>query len=128
MVVRERVQASQRYRWWALVVLLLGFFSTGISVTLLTAVLPTIAREFHVGTNTVAWVVTGPMLVYGVLMPSMGKAGDLYGRKRVYLLGWALSMAFSGLAACRVERRFADRVPAAVRRGRRGDRARRRWR
>ncbi|HEX2090911.1 MAG TPA: MFS transporter [Longimicrobiaceae bacterium] len=32
-------------------------------------------------------------------MPSMGKAGDLFGRKRVYLLGWALSIAFSGLAA-----------------------------
>lgn len=97
--LRERVRNSPRYRWWALVVLLIGFFSTGISVTLLTAVLPTIAREFDVGTNTVAWVVTGPMLVYGVLMPSMGKAGDLYGRKRVYLLGWALSMAFAGLAA-----------------------------
>jgi EmrB/QacA subfamily drug resistance transporter len=96
---RARVRSSPRYRWWALVVLLIGFFSTGISVTLLTAVLPTIAREFDVGTNTVAWVVTGPMLVYGVLMPSMGKAGDLYGRKRVYLLGWALSMAFAGLAA-----------------------------
>lgn len=96
---RTRARGSPRYRWWALVVLLIGFFSTGISVTLLTAVLPTIAREFDVGTNTVAWVVTGPMLVYGVLMPSMGKAGDLYGRKRVYLLGWALSMAFAGLAA-----------------------------
>ena len=96
---RERVQTSRRYRWWALFVLVLGFFSTGISVTLLTAVLPTIAREFGVGTNTVAWVVTGPMLVYGVLMPSMGKAGDLYGRRRVYLLGWALSIAFAGLAA-----------------------------
>jgi EmrB/QacA subfamily drug resistance transporter len=99
MSLRDRVRASERYRWWALVVLLLGFFSTGISVTILTAVLPTIAREFHVGNNTVAWVVTGPMLVFGVLMPSMGKAGDLFGRKRVYLLGWALSIAFSGLAA-----------------------------
>ena len=97
--LRDRVRSSPRYRWWALVVLLIGFFSTGISVTLLTAVLPTIAREFDVGTNTVAWVVTGPMLVYGVLMPSMGKAGDLYGRKRVYLVGWAVSMAFTGLAA-----------------------------
>src|SRR6185295_16032440 len=97
--LRERVRASDRYRWWALVVLLIGFFSTGISVTILTAVLPTIAREFGVGNNTVAWVVTGPMLVYGVLMPSMGKAGDLFGRKRIYLLGWALSIAFSGFAA-----------------------------
>ena len=96
---RQRVRSSSRYRWWALAVLLLGFFSTGISVTLLTAVLPTIATEFGVGNNTVAWVVTGPMLIYGVLMPSMGKAGDLFGRKRVYILGWALSMAFTGLAA-----------------------------
>lgn len=96
---RERVQSSTRYRWWALFVLLLGFFSTGISITILSAVLPTIAQGFEVGTRTVAWVVTGPMLVTGILMPTMGKLGDLYGRKRVYLTGWALSVAFSGLAA-----------------------------
>lgn len=96
---RQRVQSSDRYRWWALVVLLLGFFATGVSITILTAVLPTIADEFGVGSHTIAWVVTGPMLAFGVLMPSMGKAGDLFGRKRVYLLGWAFSTLFSGLAA-----------------------------
>lgn len=99
MSSRERVRSSERYRWWALVVLLLGFFSTGISITILTAVLPTIADEFGVGDHTIAWVVTGPMLVFGVFMPSMGKAGDLFGRKRVYLLGWTFSVLFSGLAA-----------------------------
>ncbi len=97
--LRDRVRSSERYRWWALVVLLLGFFSTGISITILTAVLPTIADEFDVADHTVAWVVTGPMLVFGVLMPSMGKAGDLFGRKRVYLLGWGFSIFFYGLAA-----------------------------
>ncbi|HYZ92047.1 MAG TPA: MFS transporter [Actinomycetota bacterium] len=93
------MRTSDRYRWWALVVLLLGFFSTGISITLLTAVLPTIAREFHVGESTIAWVVTGPMLVYGIFMPTFGKAADLYGRKRVYLWGWGISMALAGVAA-----------------------------
>ena len=96
---RERVRSSESYRWWALVVLLLGFFSTGVSITILTAVLPSIAREFHVADHTIAWVVTGPMLVFGVLMPTFGKAADLYGRKRVYMWGWALSTALAGLAA-----------------------------
>ncbi len=96
---RHRVRTSERYRWWALVVLLLGFFSTGISITILTAVLPNIAREFDVGNHTIAWVVTGPMLVFGVLMPTLGKAADLYGRKRVYLWGWGISMALAGAAA-----------------------------
>jgi len=80
-------------------VLVLGFFSTGISITILTAVLPAIAREFDVGKHTIAWVVTGPMLVYGILMPTFGKAADLYGRKRVYLWGWGISMALAGVAA-----------------------------
>lgn len=96
---RERARSSEHYRWWALVVLLLGFFSTGISITILTAVLPSIAREFDVGNHTIAWVVTGPMLVFGVLMPTLGKAADLYGRKRVYLWGWAISTVLSGVAA-----------------------------
>lgn len=80
-------------------VLVLGFFSTGVSITILAAVLPSIAREFRVGEATIAWVVTGPMLVFGILMPTMGKAGDLYGRKRVYLAGWAVSVAFAAAAA-----------------------------
>jgi EmrB/QacA subfamily drug resistance transporter len=96
---RERVRSSESYRWWALVVLLLGFFSTGVSITILTAVLPSIARQFHVADHTIAWVVTGPMLVFGILMPTFGKAADLYGRKRVYLWGWGVSTALAGLAA-----------------------------
>lgn len=96
---RERVRSSERYRWWALIVLLLGFFSTGVSITILTAVLPTIAREFGVGKHTIAWVVTGPMLVFGIFMPTFGKASDLYGRKRVYLWGWTISTLLAGLAA-----------------------------
>jgi EmrB/QacA subfamily drug resistance transporter len=96
---RERARTSERYRWWALVVLLLGFFSTGISITILTAVLPTIAREFHVGNHTIAWVVTGPMLVFGIFMPTFGKLADLYGRKRVYLWGWGISTLLAGMAA-----------------------------
>ena len=99
LAVAERIRSSPRYRWWALVTLLLGFFSTGISITILSAVLPAIAEEFGVGTHTIAWVVTGPMLVTGILMPTMGKAGDLYGRKLVYLLGWAGATALAGLAA-----------------------------
>lgn len=96
---RERVRTSDSYRWWALVVLLLGFFSTGISITILTAVLPSIAREFGVRGHTIAWVVTGPMLMFGILMPTFGKVADLYGRKRVYLWSWGISTVLAGLAA-----------------------------
>lgn len=99
LALRARVQASPRYAWWALAILLVGFFSTGVSITILTAVLPDIARELRVGTATITWVVTGPMLVTGILTPTFGKAGDLYGRKRVYLVGWTISMVFAGLAA-----------------------------
>jgi EmrB/QacA subfamily drug resistance transporter len=99
LTLRERIRNKPTYKWWALGVLVLGFFSTGISITILSAVLPTIARQFRVGPATIAWVVTGPMLVYGVLMPTMGKLGDLYGRKRVYLLGWGVAAVFAGLAA-----------------------------
>jgi EmrB/QacA subfamily drug resistance transporter len=52
--------------------------------------LPTFAREFDRSPDTVVWVALGTSLVVTGLTLTAGRAGDLYGRKRVYLLGWAI--------------------------------------
>src|SRR5688572_3178484 len=95
----RRAQNSPRFRWWVLWTVLAGLFSVNVTFTIFAVALPRIAGEFDTSTNTLIWVVTGPMLAYGVVAPVLGKMGDLYGHRRMYLLGLAGAMVCSVLSA-----------------------------
>jgi EmrB/QacA subfamily drug resistance transporter len=97
--VAERIEASERYRWWVAWTVLAGLFSVGFTITILSVSLPRIARDLGSDTATLTWVVTGPLLAVGVLGPALGKAGDIWGQKRVYLGGLAGAGVFAGLTA-----------------------------
>ncbi len=57
--------------------------------------LPAVMVEFDVPLSSVVWVVTTYTLVFAVLMPVCGYLADLYGQRRMYLLGMALFTAAS---------------------------------
>ena len=97
--VVTRIEASDRYRWWVLWTVLAGLFSVGLTITILAVSLPKIAEEFHSDEATLTWVITGPLLAFGVVGPVLGKAGDVYGHRRVFLLGLCGSIVFAGLSA-----------------------------
>lgn len=92
---RDRVQArltgSGRYPRWVLLTALAGMFATTFPVTLLAVVIPTIADDFDAPETLVAWVIAGPLLASAVALPILGKLGDLYGQRRVFLAGFAVS-------------------------------------
>ena len=97
--VARRVESSDRYRWWVLVAALFGLFSVSFTITILAFALGRIATEFHTHQATVDWVITGPLLAFGVVGPVLGKAGDVWGHRRVYLLGLCGSVIFASLSA-----------------------------
>jgi EmrB/QacA subfamily drug resistance transporter len=97
--VVRRVEQSDNYRWWVLWTTLAGLFSVAFTITILTVSLPRIAADLHSDTATLTWIVTGPLLAFGVVGPALGKAGDIWGQKRVYLLGLAGAIVFAGLTA-----------------------------
>lgn len=78
-----------------LIVALFGIFSVGFTITLLAVSLGTIADDLHSSAATLTWVITGPLLAFGVVGPVAGKAGDLWGHKRVYLVGIAGATLFA---------------------------------
>jgi EmrB/QacA subfamily drug resistance transporter len=96
--VRHRVEASDRYRWWVLWTVLSGLFAAGFSFTILAVAIPDIAADLGGSETTAVWVVSGPMLVFALAMPVLGKAGDIYGHRRVYLTGLGLFVVFTGLS------------------------------
>lgn len=82
-----------------LVVALFGLFTTNFNVSILAIVLPRLVTEFDSPPSTVSWLVVGPTLAFAVLGPTAGKLGDLYGRRRVYLVGLAGCCVFAACTA-----------------------------
>ncbi|HET7718797.1 MAG TPA: MFS transporter, partial [Acidimicrobiales bacterium] len=97
--VAARVEQSDRYRWWVAWTVLTGLFSVGVTITILSVSLPTIADDIGSDTTTLTWTITGPLLAFGVLGPALGKAGDIWGQKRVYVVGLSGAAVFAALTA-----------------------------
>jgi len=76
-------------RWRILVAVLYGLFAVNVTITILAVSIHRIAGEFHTAEATMTWVVTGPMLAFGVVGPLVGKLGDRIGQRRIYLWGLA---------------------------------------
>ena len=65
--------------------LMLGMFLAALDQTIVSTALPTIVGDFH-RTDLLSWVITAYLLTSTAATPLWGKAGDLYGRKRVFQL------------------------------------------
>jgi len=85
--------------WALLVVVLTALFTVGFTITILVVSLQEIADEFGSSVSVVSWSLTGPMLAFGVVGPAYGKAGDLWGHKRVFVLGLLGAGIFAALTA-----------------------------
>jgi MFS family permease len=83
----------------ALIVVLGGLFTVAFTITLLVVSLGTIADDLDSSVGVVTWSITGPMLAFGVVGPAFGKAGDLFGHRRVFLLGLLGAGVFAGFTA-----------------------------
>lgn len=95
----QRLEAGGRYPRWVLLAALAGMFASTFPITILTVSLGNIAREFATSETTIAWVISGPMLLSAVALPLLGKLGDLYGHRRVFLSGFAGATVVAGLTA-----------------------------
>jgi len=76
-----------RYRWILLVVIGFAVLGFGSLMTLVSAALGTIAEDLDTSVPTAGWVMTGLMLAMAVSTPAGGKLGDIYGHRRMFMIG-----------------------------------------
>ncbi|MEV8316703.1 MFS transporter [Streptomyces sp. NPDC059900] len=72
--------------WGTLLVLCAAMFLDALDVSMVGVALPSIGSELNLSTSTLQWVVSGYILGYGGLLLLGGRAADLLGRRRVFLI------------------------------------------
>ena len=81
---------DSRTRWLALYVLCLGDLMIVLDVTIVGVALPSIREDLGFSETSLAWVVNAYLLTFGGFLLLGGRLGDLFGHRRLFLLGTAL--------------------------------------
>ncbi|SDS73308.1 Major Facilitator Superfamily protein [Brevibacterium siliguriense] len=84
-----------------LIIGLVPLFMSLLSVSSINVVLPSIASDIHASTSALQWVLTGYALSFGVVLVAAGRAGDVFGRGQLFVIGvglFGLSSLVAGIA------------------------------
>ena len=81
---------DSRRRWLALIVLCLGDLMIVLDTTIVNVALPSIREDLGFSETSLAWVVNAYLLTFGGFLLLGGRLGDLYGHRRLFLVGIAL--------------------------------------
>ena len=82
-------------RWWVLILLCVAQFVDVLDVNAVVVALPSIGRELGFSQGDLQWVVTAYVLFFGGFLLLAGRLADLFGRRRMFVLGLALFAASS---------------------------------
>jgi EmrB/QacA subfamily drug resistance transporter len=87
----ERIRSLQmndgNRRWWALGAMCFALFMIMLDNTVVNVALPSIQRGLHASTSSLEWTVNAYTLSFAVLLVTGGRLGDLFGRRRMFLVG-----------------------------------------
>jgi EmrB/QacA subfamily drug resistance transporter len=88
---------SDRRRWIALFVVCLGQLMIILDTTIVNVALPSIQADLNFSQSSLTWVIDGYLITFGSLLLLAGRLGDLFGRKRIFLIGVAAFVGASML-------------------------------
>jgi MFS family permease len=74
-------------RWLALAVVLVAGFMDLLDVTIVNVAIPTVLRDLRAEYAQVEWIVAGYVLGFAAVLITGGRLGDIFGRKRLFLIG-----------------------------------------
>ncbi|HLJ81218.1 MAG TPA: MFS transporter, partial [Ktedonobacterales bacterium] len=94
----QTMQTTARQRWTALILLAAIEFMILLDTSIVNIALPAIKTGLHLSESDLSWVQNAYLLVFGGFLLLGGRAADLFGRRRLYLLGLSLFTASSLLA------------------------------
>jgi EmrB/QacA subfamily drug resistance transporter len=96
------LKAEENRKWLTLFAVSFGLFMIMLDNTVVNVALPTMQRDLHVSISQLEWIVIAYALTFAALLITGGKLGDLYGRRRIFVIGlviFTLSSLACGLAS-----------------------------
>jgi len=91
----EAAHTPDPHRWQALALVCVAFFMTILDVSIVNVALLSIKNSLHVSENSLQWVLIAYTITFGGLLLLGGRAADLLGRRRMFMIGVALFAAAS---------------------------------
>ncbi|MBA2942603.1 MFS transporter [Paenibacillus sp. CGMCC 1.16610] len=83
---------------WLITAVALGTLLNPLNTTMISVAFSRLQEEFHVTYASISWLIATYYVASAVAQPVMGKVGDLFGRKKIFMLGLALITVSSMLA------------------------------
>ncbi|WP_406252847.1 MFS transporter [Streptomyces atratus] len=93
---------SDRRRWFALAIVMTAAFMDLVDVTIVNIAIPSIREDTGASFSSIQWITAGYSLAFAAGLITGGRLGDIYGRKRLFLIGiggFTLASALCGFAA-----------------------------
>jgi EmrB/QacA subfamily drug resistance transporter len=90
--------SAESRKWWTLAAVSLAVFMTYLDNNIVNVAIPTIQRELQLSVSGLEWVVSSYLLTLAGLLLVGGRLADVYGRRRLFLIGMA-AFTLSSLAA-----------------------------
>jgi EmrB/QacA subfamily drug resistance transporter len=88
-------------RWVALAVVLIAGFMQLVDISIVNVAIPSVQRDLDATYAQIQWVLAGYQLAFAVMLITGGRLGDIFGRKRLFMIGmggFTLASALCGLA------------------------------
>ena len=92
------IHAEGRGRWVGLAMLSVGVAMIIVDATIVNVAVPSIIRELKLDSTQAEWINTIYALVFAALLITLGRLGDVFGRRRMYVTGLGLFIGASMLA------------------------------
>ncbi len=89
----------QKHKWRIFGVMMIGWAMSLLDVSIVNVTIPELQDELSTDISTVTWVVNAYNIVFAILLVSMGRLADQFGRKRFFIIGLTVFTIGSGLCA-----------------------------
>lgn len=96
-VLQARVSSSPNLKWFILSTVLMGASMSALDVSIVNIAMPTLKSTFNVSMAVIEWIAIAYTLALTVFLPLFGRLADMYGRARLYNIGFVIFSAGSFL-------------------------------